>query len=54
MLLPADRESESATVTPGAIFCRTDEGGLLDVERLMISHIEGMLWDYAAGKQTKE
>jgi hypothetical protein len=55
ILLPADRESESAMVTPGAIFCRTEEGGLFDVERLIRSHIEGaMLQSYAADELAKE
>jgi len=41
--LPDERDSESGTVMPGAIFCLTDDGGLLDVERFIKFHNEGAM-----------
>jgi hypothetical protein len=42
-LLPDERDSASGIAIPGAIFCLTDDGGLLDVERFMRFHNEGAM-----------
>jgi hypothetical protein len=43
-LLPEERDSVSGIARPGAIFCLTDDGGLLEgVERFIRFHNEGAM-----------